>query len=328
MSLSADGTSRTASHRNGVVQALLDDVRPRAKSLIITVYGDAIAHHGGTVWLGSLIRLVAPLGLNERLVRTAVLRLSRDGWLAATRAGRRSYYSLTESGHLSFADAFRRIYTPPRVAWSGDWTLVFTGLGRLSRESRADLGRALTWQGFGAVAPGIFAHPAPDEDALRHALGGAGLGEEALVMTARTKALPGLRPLPDLLRGCWELERVAAAYRGFLDRFAPLCREITATARLDPAFGFVIRTLLMHEYRRVLLRDPVLPAALLPADWAGAAARDLCRDLYCRTVLPAERHLMSVLRTVDGPLPAATPDFYARFGGLPRADMSAAAAAS
>lgn len=326
--MSPDGTPRPASDRNGFVQVLLDDLRPRAKSLIITVYGDAIAPHGGTVWLGSLIRLVAPLGLNERLVRTAVLRLSRDGWLAATRAGRRSYYSLTESGRLSFEDAFRRIYTPPRVAWTGDWTLVFTALGRLSRESRARLGRTLTWQGFGVVAPGIFAHPTPDEDALRHALGAAGLCEDALVMTARTKALPGLRPLPDLLRGCWELERVAAAYRGFLDRFAPICREIEATARLDPQFCFLIRTLLMHEYRRVLLRDPVLPEALLPADWAGAAARDLCRDLYCRTVLPAERHLMSVLRTADGPLPAAAPRFYARFGGLPRAEALAGAAAA
>jgi phenylacetic acid degradation operon negative regulatory protein len=33
-----------------------------------------------------------------------------------------------------------------------------------------------------------------------------------------------------------------------------------------------VRTLLIHAYRRVLLRDPLLPAALLPLDWPGAAA--------------------------------------------------------
>ena len=41
-----------------------------------------------------------------------------------------------------------------------------------------------------------------------------------------------------------------------------------------------MRTLLIHEYRRVLLRDPRLPAALLPLDWPGAAAFALCRDFY------------------------------------------------
>ena len=41
-----------------------------------------------------------------------------------------------------------------------------------------------------------------------------------------------------------------------------------------------MRTLLIHAYRRVLLRDPQLPAALLPLDWPGAAAYALCRDFY------------------------------------------------
>ena len=34
---------------------------------MVTVWGDAIAPHGGAVWLSGLIRLLAPLGLNERL---------------------------------------------------------------------------------------------------------------------------------------------------------------------------------------------------------------------------------------------------------------------
>ena len=33
---------------------------------------DAILPRGGRVWLGSLIRLLEPLELNERLVRTSV----------------------------------------------------------------------------------------------------------------------------------------------------------------------------------------------------------------------------------------------------------------
>ena len=73
---------------------------------------------------------------------------------------------------------------------------------------------------------------------------------------------------------------------------------------------------MIHEYRRVLLRDPHLPAELLPSDWTGLAARSLCRNLYRLTQEPAERHLMSVLETAEGPLPDAAPYFFERFGGL------------
>ena len=63
---------------------------PRAKSLIVTVWGDALAPHGGGVWLAGLIRLMAPFGINDRLVRTSVFRLARDGWLTARTTGARA----------------------------------------------------------------------------------------------------------------------------------------------------------------------------------------------------------------------------------------------
>ncbi|WP_308621985.1 hypothetical protein [Massilia sp. Se16.2.3] len=58
---------------------------PRSKSLVMTVMGDAIAPHGGAAWLGSLIELLAPLGVTDRLVRTSVFRLVQEGWLTASR---------------------------------------------------------------------------------------------------------------------------------------------------------------------------------------------------------------------------------------------------
>ncbi len=70
----------------------------RAGSLITTVFGDSIAPRGGVVWLGSLIEAMAGFGVSERLVRTSVFRLVKDGWLEAEQIGRRSFYSLTEEG--------------------------------------------------------------------------------------------------------------------------------------------------------------------------------------------------------------------------------------
>ena len=98
-----------------------------------------------------------------------------------------------------------------------------------------------------------------------------------------------------------------------------------ATAH-DPAQCFIVRTLLIHAFRRVMLRDPLLPPVLLPLDWPGAAAYALCRDFYRLTHRCAEQHLLATLRGNGERLPPANAAFYARFEGLgqPRATPSPA----
>src|SRR3954467_12131845 len=84
------------------IRRTLRDDPPRARSLIVTVWGDALAPHGGEVWLAGLIRLLEPLGINERLTRTSIFRLARDGWLIAEARGRQSRYRLTPEGRSRF----------------------------------------------------------------------------------------------------------------------------------------------------------------------------------------------------------------------------------
>ena len=116
----------------------------------------------------------------------------------------------------------------------------------------------------------------------------------------------------------WDLGGVAADYRRFLARFGGVIQRVrqAGDGAHDPAQSFIVRTLLIHAYRRVLLRDPQLPAALLPLDWPGAAAYALCRDFYRLTHRAAERHLLATLRNERDTLPPASPGFYRRFGGL------------
>ena len=116
---------------------------PRAPSLIVTVWGDAIAPHGGAVVLPGLIRLLAPFGVNERLVRTSVFRLARQGWLEARPLGRRSLYSLTPDGARRFAGAQGRIYTAPDDRWDGAWELVLAD--GLTPDERRALAVELHW---------------------------------------------------------------------------------------------------------------------------------------------------------------------------------------
>src|SRR2546430_15890629 len=80
--------------------------------------------------------------------------------------------------------------------------------------------------------------------------------------------------------------------------------------------SFIIRTLLIHEYRKIHLRDPLLPPALLPPNWVGASAYQVCRRLYARVFPAAERHLSVSAHQLHRPLPAANAAAHARFGGI------------
>ncbi|MCS4502722.1 Transcriptional repressor PaaX [wastewater metagenome] len=286
----------------------------RAGSLIITVYGDAIAPRGGTVWLGSLIKALAPLGLNPRLVRTSVYRLSKEGWLTSEQIGRRSYYSLTRTGWRSFERAYQRVYAEPHLAWDGSWTLVITT--QIDNGQREALRKELVTLGFGTFAPGVLAHPLPPTDALTAVLQDLEVHNDVIIMHARNEGLPTSRPLNRLVRDCWNLEALAREYEVFLERFRPVWRAVRSARHLDAQQCFLVRTLLIHEIRRLLLRDPQLPDDVLPGDWHGAAARLLCRNLYRATFRQAEAYLSETLQTAEGPLPEPAPYFYRRFGGL------------
>ena len=65
---------------------------------------------------------------------------------------------------------------------------------------------------------------------------------------------------------------------------------------LNSAEAFFVRTLLIHEYRKVRLRDPNLPQALLPANWSGFRARQLCETLYGQLLTSSEAFLQRMCK--------------------------------
>ncbi len=302
---------------NHAARALLHEFaqqRPiRAGSLVISVFGDAIAPRGGSVWLGSLIEALQAFGISDRLVRTSVFRLAKQGWLAADRIGRRSFYRLTDRGTRRFREASRRIYAAPRQDWAGNWCLAL--IGGVDADVRDQVRRELGWQGFAPFSSNVLAHPAPDLAEVDNCLADIEGADRVLLMNATVHDTRESL-LRDLIGDAWQLDQLAQRYRDFLARFRPLYQAGREEPDPDPQLSFCIRALLIHDYRRILLRDPSLPAALLPERWDGVAAYQLCRNLYGRLAEPAEQYLTDNIENAYGPLPPAEPDFYERFGGL------------
>jgi len=158
-----------------------------ANSLILTLFGDSVCAHGGSIWLGSLIKLVAPLGINQRLVRTSVFRLTEKDILQSKQQGRRSFYSLTARGFRQFSSADARIYRYHDAVWDGQWRLVLTALTEMPNELRDNLKKELNWLGFSRLSPGIYGHPTASIDEVKKMIAEFGLSGQVSVMLAQPR---------------------------------------------------------------------------------------------------------------------------------------------
>ncbi len=272
----------------------------RARSLLFTVWGDTIRPAGGEIGVGSLIRLMTPLGLTPRAVRAAVSRMARQGWFRTRRVGRRAFYSLTPPGAWRVEQGVRRVYRVTPEPWDGRWRLLAYVIPEGRRADRDRLRRELTWLGLGPLSRSTWITPRDLAPILTELVSSRGLRGDVVLFEARH-----LGPSADatLVRRCWDLDAVAARYQEFVAktraRAATLRRRLRASRlRDDACFAEKIR--LVHEYRKFLFVDPGLPEALLPRDWPGPEAAQLFRDTYQTLAAPAARFFVTVFEPPPG----------------------------
>lgn len=285
----------------------------RTQLLLITIFGDSILPHGGTVWLGSLIKLLEPFGINQRLVRTSVYRMTQEDWLVAEQIGRCSYYALTKNAAHKVHLAEQRIYSNVNYSWDGEWRLVFTGTSGVSKEERESLRKELLWQGFGQIAPNVFGHPVISIEPVLEMLEKMGLDKEVVVMLAKNYDGAHGPALQEMVKECCNLDYIENEYKKFIKNYLPIFKNIKDVKYLSNESCFLLRTMLIHDYRRILLRDPQLPSELLPENWSGILAREICVDMYKAISQKTEDHLISMCETSTGKFQEANYYFNSRF---------------
>lgn len=276
--------------------------RVQASSLIVTIFGDAVLPRGGQVWLGSLIYLLAPMQLNERLVRTSVFRLVKDGWLSAETVGRRANYALTPWGRRRFEEASSQIYAARAPVWDQRWRMILV-VGELTTKQREQLRRTLFWKGFGLIGSNCFIHPGARLDEAIDALSAEGLQSllpRLMPMTAEDFQSAHAASDADLVTHAWDLSALSQSYAEFVALYSPIRDYALENSVTNDEQAFLLRMLLIHDYRRLLLRDPELPDSLLPKDWSGRQARAVCKVLYKQIEAASERYLDKTLQLADG----------------------------
>lgn len=294
------------------VESLLDRFHERtpirAGSLIVTVFGDAVVPRGGVLSLGSLHEIMRAFRISDTLVRTALSRLVTDGWFERWKVGRNSFYQLTGQGREAFAQATQRIYADPPQGWQGVFDLVLLE----NTQDRGTLRAELSEAGYGALGPDLLIAAA------------ASSGEEGpfLRLSATPADLPTARRL---VERAWPLDDIESRYKRFIGTYSGTLAALDQGASFTDLEALLVRILLIHDYRRAVLKDPLLPRQLLPQPWAGTAARELCGRIYKTLAPAAERWIDTHAQNDKGPLPEVDRTFSRRFAGVrPVAELGTA----
>ncbi|THD73898.1 phenylacetic acid degradation protein [Thalassobius vesicularis] len=257
-----------------LISALHAEGRLRVWSLVITVFGDSVQYRGGRISNVRLQALLGRLGVEPGAIRTALSRLGRDGWLTSEREGRNSYYQLTPQGQARFTDATSRIYAAPRQDPVTRWTLA-VGPGQPGLP----------------VAPGIVLRPADQP---------APTPPDCAVTGSLTELAPQLRAA---LLTPTHHAALTALYTD-LETLRPL--------RLSGLDAAAARTLLIHRWRRIVLRHPEPPVELLPPDLSRQDPRTAVAAAYEALTSAAEEWLDTPIQDI-APMPKAHPLFARRF---------------
>lgn len=218
---------------------------PRVWSLLVTVFGELALDRDARI-SGSLLRALSEqMGVKPEAMRVALHRLRKDGWIESARTGRTSDYFLTPWGRTQSMQASPRIYAAGQAAESG-WLIV------LNPASPAQMdGTQGAW-----IASNVLVTSVPPE-----------LGDAFAVPLSTDTPLP-----------IWMSAKVCDPDTVRLSQdFATALRAMRASLGTDPKLGRIeiaaLRVLLVHSWRRIVLKAPVLPDHVFPQDWRGAECR-------------------------------------------------------
>jgi phenylacetic acid degradation operon negative regulatory protein len=238
----------------GLVAAHHARTPPRTGSLIVTIFGMVALPATAPIRLSDLQDWLGALGIEPGLVRTALSRLVADGTLMRERDGKAALYRLSDRAERDFKQAADLIFGREVLQPTGSLHLALIEEGSPRTKLRKALGEA----GFVALAPNLLVRP-------EHAGVPVSLPEGCLLLRGEASADIAVRA-PSL----WPLAMLQAGYRAV----ALHARALEAgSSDLEAGQAFLGRILLVHEFRRIVLRDPFLPSQLLPEDWAGGQAR-------------------------------------------------------
>lgn len=238
----------------------------------------------------ALVRLLGELGIGVAAARGQLARMRRDGQLAVSRRGRGADYRLAGP----FAATFRRVRASGATAlppWEGHFHALLYQVPEAHRAYRDRLRRIAQLVGYGLMQQGVLIAARDLTGELTAVLAESPQGcrvQRATIGLSSSDAAA-------IARTAWDLDAVQDAFRGHI---ATLSAALEAQDT-PPATAGTLRRLaqLLNAPYVDLIRDPGLPAELLPLDWSKPQLTHLMGQVRERYLPPAAQHLHAVIES-------------------------------
>jgi len=260
----------------------------KPQSLVFTIYGDYVLKNRVNLTFQSLVKMMTVFGFTEPAIRAALYRMKKKGIIKEI-DGR---IELSPEGLKRTMEGVGRVYGEYKHHWDGKWRILVYNLSEERRELRDSLRRELTWLGFGSLAQSTWISPNPVDDTLKEVISRYGSllkeRDHLFFFVATSWGDP-----QQIVRRCWNLSQIDQAYREFLSKWS------TVDPNLDYERAFITKLMLVHEYRKFLNIDPMLPQELLPEDWIGYRAHELFVSLYSKLAPKADEYFTSMVKSKD-----------------------------
>ena len=229
---------------------LLSGTTPRVWSFIVSIFGDLARNPDDELSAHLINKMTTLIGIKPEATRVALHRLRKEEWITVRKSGRNSIYALTSKGLRQSQTASERIYGSD-VQRGNHWHLVLTEKARAKGpwDDPANGYLALTQNSF-------FAHGEAPKDCGDH-----------FVISGDISAVPN-----------WVKDKLLNPQRDknlqiLTQQFIALQDVIDPQNQLDPVQIATLRSLLVHCWRRAILRYPDVPDWFFPKDWAGTTCR-------------------------------------------------------
>ena len=232
----------------------------RVWSLIVSVFGDLAQEKGASIPGPVLSEIMTAMDVRPEATRVALHRLRHDGWIRSRRTGRTSLHSLTAHGRRETVAASTRIYASPDKI-PRDWQIILT-------PEEADE-TALRTMGYAPLMTGVLIGAR-----------GAPVPPDAALLRGET--------LPARIRHAVAPAPLCAEYAALYETLKHIRSDLPELTQLPPVHRAVLRCLIVHNWRRLVLRHPDLPEAVFPEGWRGHDCHRLVYDLLQALPRPTE----------------------------------------
>jgi phenylacetic acid degradation operon negative regulatory protein len=279
-----------------------------------------LARQDGSILAADAFPVADACGRSPEQVRSCLRRLVAEGLFTRDGQGQRAVYRPTEDGlaALGASTARARLAHTQDAAgrpgrsgrgsgehgWDRRWHLAAFAIPEARRAARDALREHLGRLGGAAIHNGLYVSPRPWGDDVTAAAEALGVADHLTLAGTESLRVGGVGDARELARRLWPVDKLAARYQEFVDRWGDVPGHLDAMRRRReplPDWAFLPGALAMGlAFQQCFEADPLLPPELLPRPWPGRAARALLVDSRRRALgLRGTRDRPALFRAFD-----------------------------